>query len=315
MPGFASILNTGPNVPNEVAIQVYFTTGFDTVGMALYDKTTDSNNSEIVQSSEADPTGNLIFSSQLASTMLMSFNAVFGFTKQLDPKSPKIDVSIVCPVYQTVAATEGTNTTIASCSSPENTWVYYLRLFLLSGADQDSLRIIQSQVGKEITSITLEANDVRVGSSLAAYFDVEEHVPFVIYQHEVDGNDDVRQLYEYSMGSQSCKEPKPRPRVKNFCLRLTHSLAIRIQNTDDAAKLTSVAAVHFHRMTYLYYMANDNELRVITKVKGKWGTSSAVSGANMVNDSSQITAVSSGEANHVFYTDKSGSPVHLMLPY
>ncbi|KAG8412682.1 hypothetical protein J3458_013123 [Metarhizium acridum] len=289
MPGFASILNTGPNVPNEVAIQVYFTTGFDTVGMALYDKTTDSNNSEIVQSSEADPTGNLIFSSQLASTMLMSFNAVFGFTKQLDPKSPKIDVSIVCPVYQTVAATEGTNTTIASCSSPENTWVYYL-----SGADQDSLRIIQSQVGKEITSITLEANDVRVGSSLAAYFDVEEHVPFVIYQHEIDGNDDVRQLYEYSMGSQS---------------------SIRIQNTDDAAKLTSVAAVHFHRMTYLYYMANDNELRVITKVKGKWGTSSAVSGANMVNDSSQITAVSSGEANHVFYTDKSGSPVHLMLPY
>ncbi|KHN98867.1 uncharacterized protein MAM_03329 [Metarhizium album ARSEF 1941] len=289
MPGFASILNTGQSVPNDKAVQVYFTTSNSNVGMALHDKTTDSNNPDVVQSSKADPPGNLVFSTQLTSTTLMYFNAVFGFTKQLDAKSPQIDVSLVCPVYQAVAATESTNTTIASCSSQDKTWVYYL-----SGADQDSLRIVQSEVGKQVTSIKLEATDVRLGSSLAAYYDVEQRLPFVIYQHEVDGGDDVRQLYEYSVDNESSS---------------------RIQNTDDAAKLTSIAAVHVRRVTYLYYMDNDNELRVITKVRGNWGSSAGVSGAGKVNSSSQITAVSSGEASHVFYTDDSDSPVHLMLPF
>lgn len=94
-----------------------------------------------------------------------------------------------------------------------------------------------------------------------------------------------------------------------------HWIASRIQNTGDAARLSSVAAVHARRATYLYYMDNDNELRVITKVKGSWGSSTAVGGASNVNESSQITAVSSGEANHVFYTDTSNTPVHLMLVY
>ncbi|TWU71090.1 hypothetical protein ED733_002661 [Metarhizium rileyi] len=289
MPSFASILNIGQNVPNQEAIQLYFTTQSSDVGMALHDKTTDSNNPAIVQSSAADPPGNLVFSSQLASSMFMYFNAVFGFTKQLDPKSTKIDVSLVCPVYQPLATTESTNTTIASCSSPDKTWVYYL-----SGVDQNSVRIVRSEIGKQVTSITLEVNDVRLGSSLAAYFDAKKQHSFVIYQHEVEGdNSDVRQLYEYSVDEESSS---------------------RIQNTDDAAKLTSIAAVDFRQVTYLYYMNNDNELRVIRKEQGTWGSPAAVEAPN-VNGSSQITVVSSGEANHVFYTDQNDSPVHLMLPY
>ncbi|KAK9444054.1 uncharacterized protein VB005_02330 [Metarhizium brunneum] len=270
------------------AIQVYFTTGFSDVGVALRDKTTSSDNPEIVQSSDADPTGILVFSTQLTSTMFMYFNAVFAFTKQLDPKSPKIDVSLVSPVYQPVASTESTNTTIASCSSNQQTWVYYL-----SGADQDSLRIIQSQIGKQVNT-RLQVNNVRVGSSLAAYFDPQAGLPFVIYQYMVDGSDDVRQFYEYSVQDES---------------------STRITNTDDAAKLSSVAAVHANGVTYLYYMNNDSELRVITKLRGIWGSSIAVDGASNVNNSSQITAVSSGNANHVFYTDQNDAPVHLMLLY
>lgn len=127
MPGFSSILNTGQAVPNDKAIQVYFTTSVSGIGMALYDKTVDSDNPVTVQSSDTNPPGILIFSSQLTSTLFMYFNAAFGFTKQLDPTSPKIDVSLVSPVYQPVASTESTNTTIASCSFNDKTWVYYLR--------------------------------------------------------------------------------------------------------------------------------------------------------------------------------------------
>lgn len=77
----------------------------------------------------------------------------------------------------------------------------------LSGADQDSLRIIQSQIDdKQVTNTRLEVTDVRLGSSLAAYFDTEARLPFVIYQYMVDGGDDVRQFYEYDVEHESCKE-------------------------------------------------------------------------------------------------------------
>lgn len=96
---------------------------------------------------------------------------------------------------------------------------------------------------------------------------------------------------------------------------LTHATATKINNSGDAAKLTSLAVVYYGSKTYLYYTDNDNELRVITKEDGDWGSSTGVTDANKVNTSSQITAVSSGDANHVFYTDADGSPVHLMLSY
>lgn len=187
-------------------------------------------------------------------------------------------------------------------------------LFFVSGADQDSLRIIQSQIGKQVNT-RLQVNNVRVGSSLAAYFDPQAGLPFVIYQYMVDGSDDVRQFYEYSVQDESCKEPNNAPRPETRSLMLIYWIATRITNTDDAAKLSSVAAVHANGVTYLYYMNNDSELRVITKLRGIWGSSIAVDGASNVNNSSQITAVSSGNANHVFYTDQNDAPVHLMLPY
>lgn len=95
---------------------------------------------------------------------------------------------------------------------------------------------------------------------------------------------------------------------------LTRATANKI-DTGDAAKLTSIAAVYHNGKTYLYYTNNDNELRVITKEDGDWGSSTGVADANKVNNSSQITAVSSGDANHVFYTDEDDLPVHLMLSY
>ena len=90
--------------------------------------------------------------------------------------------------------------------------------------------------------------------------------------------------------------------------------ATKISNSDDAGKLTGLAAVYQDSGTYLYYTDNDNELRVITKEGGVWGSSAAVGALNKVNSSSQITAVSDGKANHIFYTDENDAHVHLRLP-
>ncbi|RYP65027.1 hypothetical protein DL770_009083 [Monosporascus sp. CRB-9-2] len=288
MPGFASILNPGQSVPNDKAIQVYYNTSTSQIGLQLRDKTTPDDDSPVIfHSKDADPTGIIINPSQLTATVMTSVNAIFGFTKQKTDNTGKIDVSLVSPVFERVSTTESTNYTIASSYSKEKAWVYHL-----SGADENSLKIIQVQVGGGVKSTTLSASDMRLGTSLAAYYDSKKKTNFVIYQHKAGNDGDVRHLYEYKVDSGSSK----------------------ISNSGDAGKLTSLAAVYHDGKTYLYYTDNDNELRVITK-DGEWGSSAAVGDANKVNSSSQITAVSTGDANHIFYTDEDDSPVHLMLSY
>lgn len=128
MPGFASILNPGQNVPNDKGIQVYYNTTTSNLAMQLRDKTTaDDDTPVIFHSKDSEPAGIIINPSQLTSTVMTAVNAVFGFTKQKTETAGKVDISLVSPVYERVASTESTNKTIASCSSPDKAWIYYLR--------------------------------------------------------------------------------------------------------------------------------------------------------------------------------------------
>ncbi|XXG96347.1 hypothetical protein Hte_002629 [Hypoxylon texense] len=290
MPGFASILNSGSDVPNDKAIQVYYGTTNAQLAMQLHDKTTDDDDSSVkFHSAATEPSGILINPSQLTSTIMTTMNAVFGFTSQKTTGSSMVDISLISPVFEKVASTESTNKTIASCCSKNKAWVYYL-----SGADESKLKIIQLQVGGEVKTTKLDASAMRYGTSLAAYYDTKKKAQFVIFQHKVesDGGDN-RHLYEYKVDSSTTK----------------------IDNSGDAGKLTSIAAVYHDGQTYLYYTDNDNELRVITKKDGDWGSSAEVKDASKANSSSQITAVSCGDANHLFYTDADDASVHLRLPY
>ena len=128
MPGFASILNPGQNVPDDKAIEVFYSTDTSNLGLQLRDKTTDDDDSPLMfHSTSNEPAGNLVNPSQLTSTVMKSVNAVFGFTKQKATDSKKLDISLVSPVFEMVASTEDTNKTIASCCSDDKAWIYYLR--------------------------------------------------------------------------------------------------------------------------------------------------------------------------------------------
>ncbi|KAI1819782.1 hypothetical protein F4861DRAFT_543588 [Xylaria intraflava] len=288
MPGFASILNPAPGVPNNKAIQVFYGASNAQLAMELRDTSTSDDGEVVISSKDTDPAGFIVNPSQLTSTSMSHVNAVFGFTKQKVVSTTKIDVSLLSPVFEVLASTDIKNTTIASCSSKDKSWIYYL-----SGADESKLKIVQLQVGGGST--TLKASDMRYGTSLAAYYDTKSNNRYVIFQHKVNSgeNGDIRELYEYKVDSGSEE----------------------ISNTGDAAKLTSIATVYHSGKTYLYYTDNDYELRVITKENGNWGSSSGVSDSDTVSSSSQITAISSGDANHLFYTNSSNSTTHLRLPY
>jgi len=285
MPSFTSILNPNPNVPKDKAIQVYYNNSTSNLGLQLRDQTKEDDDSPpTLSSKDTEPAGILINPSQLASVAMTTVNAVFGFTK---PKTgtTTIDVSLISPVFEKIGSTEATNTTMASCFFKDKAWVFYL-----TGADESKLKIVQAQVGGGVKTTNLEASDIRYGTSLAAYYDTENSDRFVIYQHKASDN---KHLYEYKVDSSSEK----------------------ISNSGDAAEKTSMAAVYHDKKTYLYYRDGDKELRVIIKKDGKWGSSEGVKDANKVNPSSQITAMSSIDANHIFYTDKDDATVHIRVAY
>jgi len=254
--------------------------------MELRDKSKDGDDSPpIFNATDAQPTGLIPNPSQLTSVSMLGMPAVFGFTTQKGTGATKNDVSLVSPVYEVMSSTELANKTIASCYTSDKAWIYYL-----SGADESKLKIIQARVGPSPELDTLEASNVRYGSSLAAY--TADDTNYVIYQHKA-GDADNRHFYEYEVDESTTK----------------------IDHTNDAAALTSMAAVYYNSKVYLYYMDGDNELMVVIKENGTWGNSNKVKNASKVNSSSQITAVSSGDANHIFYSDKDGKTVHKRVAY
>ncbi|KAI1198693.1 hypothetical protein F5X97DRAFT_323172 [Nemania serpens] len=326
MPSFASILNPGQGIPNPQAIQVYYTTSTRHLGIQLRDGATDNDRLHPnFCSTTAQPVGVIVNPSQLTSTRMAGMNAVFGFTEQTGSKT-LVDISLVSPVFQKIRSTEYINKTISSSFSSQKTWIYYLK-----GTDQSTISISELEVGPRIGNILnvaedlvgeeptgeaptgeapvdapgvgglklviLDVDNVRLGSSLAAYFDPDANRRYIIYQHKQPRSGENKNLYEWD---------------------ITAATGKRIDTGSTAIK-TSIAVVYWNRKVYLYYVDESHDLRTIIKTSGVWGTSAVVPGVPKVNETSQISALytsNGGNAIHVFYSDSDSeeSTVHLRLP-
>lgn len=183
MPGTTALFNsTGP--ANQ-QIHLFYNTNNTNMALQLRSeqKATDTVD-QTWASSTTDQAGFVVNPSQLASADFQGTELVVGFTKQVVAQgttATKNDVSIVSPVYQSVASTEIKNKTIAACSSGDTAWIYYL-----TGTDANSLQIEEAVLGLGTPSDFSDTNKILPGSSLAAYYIPDDDQRYVIYQANSD---------------------------------------------------------------------------------------------------------------------------------
>ncbi|KAF7559947.1 hypothetical protein G7046_g4219 [Stylonectria norvegica] len=281
---------------SDVQVHLFYNTNNNNLALELRSerKAQDGADDDYVATS-ADQPGNILNASRLASANLTGVGLVFGVTKQKAPASvakdcdcppaadTKNDISIVGPIYRTLASTENKNISIAACSSDDTAWVFYL-----TGTDANTLEIKEVAIGAGTPADYQDTVKIMPGTSLAAYYVPEADERYIIYQANSDSH-----LREYTIdGGDSL-----------------------LKNSSDAADKTTLAVVYVNKTAYLYYTDPHHELRKLTKVDGKWGSSSPVKNSHKVDPDSQITVVATEGNNHIFYVasgDASNKFVHLM---
>ncbi|KAH7216161.1 hypothetical protein DER44DRAFT_857070 [Fusarium oxysporum] len=200
---------------------------------------------------------------------LVYSEGVIGFTNK-DDDGESHNVSVISPKYISLDKTEKHNSTIASCFSECDSWVYYFK-----GAQDDRILVECHPVLGESHEID-DTIQIDSNSSLAAYYDAENERRSVIIQGASNST-----FYEYYPEGDGDTQ--------------------RLKYTDDARAGTPLAAVYVNGNVYLYYTNRSNELRIVTKQIGRsWGSPQEVQGSP-VDTASQLTVVASEKGNHLFY--------------
>ncbi|KAK4167521.1 hypothetical protein QBC43DRAFT_367570 [Cladorrhinum sp. PSN259] len=292
MSGAAAFIN--PAAPAGKQVHLFYNTNKKNLGVQLRDETKTADESEVFVASDDAQNGILINPAQITTTDLTGLNIVVGFTAKPAPASittgdadtdTQNDVSIISPVYVPLGATEVNNLTIASTSSAQTAWIFYL-----TGTDPNTTAINERSLGEDSPGSYDNTVKIIPGSSLGAYYVPDEETGndgnrYIIYQANKP-----QRLHEYSPNTQDVWDTE-------------------LVNSNDASAKTTLAVTYYEKKVYLYYTDNSNQIRVIVKSNGKWGTSGAVASAHSpVDDSSQITVVPAKNGNHLFYIAKGDSP-------
>lgn len=129
MPGVAALVNQ--SVAGDKSIQLFYNTNDSNPGLVLMSGDSSDDPGKKYTAKSTDCKGIIVNPSQLgAATRFYGVNLVVGITypvlKSCHTEHTDYNVSIISPVYQPLATTEVSNTSIAVCSSPKAAFVYYL---------------------------------------------------------------------------------------------------------------------------------------------------------------------------------------------
>ncbi|KAH6621042.1 hypothetical protein B0J18DRAFT_215409 [Chaetomium sp. MPI-SDFR-AT-0129] len=279
MSGAAVFHNT--SAPDNKQLHLFYNTNQKNLGLQLRDEAKTSDETEAYVATDADQTGIIINPAQISTTNLTGIDLVVGFTAKPPPKvgdATQNDVSIISPIYQPLAATELSNITIASTSSPQTAWVYYL-----TGTDYNTTAINEISLGEESPGSFDNTVKILPGTSLAAYY-VPGDKP------EDDGNRYI--IYQ-------ANHPK---RLHEYSPNTEHVWDQELVNSNDVKDNSTLAVAYIDGKTYLYYVDTSDQIRVIVKDDSGWGGSNPVNVAHApIDTQSQLTVVAADNGNHLFY--------------
>ncbi|KAJ3545138.1 hypothetical protein NM208_g2663 [Fusarium decemcellulare] len=259
--------------PGDKVIKLFYNTGNAQLGLALWSGTRDADPEDSIQAPREVGDGQYILNpSQMASVNFQGVERVFALTTTNPFKITKDDVytlSEVSPSYQKRQDVRIGNTTIASCASDDNAWVYFSRPIGESSRDLWELNLQTSQ----ITQLTW-THDLWINSFAAAWYDTTTGKRTVIYEGS--------SLVEYVVDD------------------LTHGMPIAA--TGDMQRNTPVAVAFNAGTVYLYYCGRGaaGGIRRTIKTNNTWGISTPIDGPTIAQDS-QLTVVRANGINHLFY--------------
>ncbi|KAI2465288.1 hypothetical protein F4781DRAFT_409986 [Annulohypoxylon bovei var. microspora] len=285
----------GPQAPVGKQVNLFYNTSNNNLGLEQRSEGKGQDPPEVIYvASGTDQPGYILNPSHIASADLAGVGLVFGFTKQkvqavnvpagvANPPAPTHnDVSIISPIYRSIASTELGNTSIAACSSAEVAWVFYF-----SGGSGNPLVIKEEIVGDSNPASYDDTPTILPGSGLAAYYVSSNDNRFVIYQTK-------NSLREFQ----------------------AHGSDSPIQYAEAADK-SPLGAVYAKSKAYLYYRTGHSELRKVVKESDVWGLAQAIPDSRPVDADSQIAVIYAGGYNHIFYAAENtatGKFVHLKDP-
>ncbi|CAP65925.1 uncharacterized protein PODANS_5_11210 [Podospora anserina S mat+] len=280
MVGVTTIANL--NAPAGKQISLYYNLKNQNLGLQQRNESTSQDPpTDVYVSSITAQVGWIENPSQVASANLTGLPLVFGFTeKKADPAVPKQlnhDVSILSPVYNPVGQTLKDNKTIAAVSDGVSASVFFL-----TGGSGNAYKIEEAVVGQIQPDDWSGTAVIIQDSSLAAYYS-EPGVRRIIYQAA-----DNSEIHDY--------------RPKRGYVNIGNT------NAKDASPLAVVTA---GSKAYLYYVNTHDQVKRIVKSDlsnpDSWGQEQDVNAPKKVSKESQITVISAGGKNHLFYVAQGAS--------
>ncbi|KAJ4007415.1 hypothetical protein NW752_007605 [Fusarium irregulare] len=259
------------SIHGDKVIKLFYCTGKAQLGLALWSATEDADPEDSIQPPTEVGEGQYITNpSQMTSINLQGEEKIVALTTENPFKVTDKDrrnLSEVSP-YQKLSEVDIGHTTLTSCSSDDNAWIYF------SGPLGNARSLFERQIGSSQSTQLIFSHDLWINSYAAAWYDTEAGKRKVIYEGSF--------VVEYTVGDQNP--------------------IAAVTSTGDMQRNSPLAVAFDKGTVYLYYCGRTTSggIRRTKKVNGTWSTSVTIGSATIAQDS-QLACVRANGINHLFY--------------
>ncbi|KAM0252162.1 hypothetical protein ACHAQJ_007820 [Trichoderma viride] len=292
MAALAAIYN--PLAPKDRSVSLFFNTSTAQVALTLKNGTEDSDENDVYVCGDDDYPGYILNPSEIAGGSFRGVHHVIATTVPLVEKGTTVtknQISLVSPVYKKLNTTALANkNTSFSTDDKKHAWAYFLEQVdhvpMYSGSANYQTTLKEYDFLSGHTAAYLKNADIKVNSSLAAYYNSKNAHRFVIYQEVGAGH-----------------------HLKEF--DITSGQVYDIQNSVGAVDGTTIAVTYDTNKAYIYYVDTDSTIRRIIKTgadqTASWSPSETVENAVRISVPGQLTVTTANGLNHLFYVSVDNS--------
>ncbi|KAL7931804.1 hypothetical protein V8C35DRAFT_308623 [Trichoderma chlorosporum] len=268
-----------PLAPKERSVNLFFNTSTAQVALTLKNGTEDSDENDLIACGDDDYPGYVLNPSEIAGGTFRGNHYVVATTVPLVAKGVTVTVnqiSLVSPVYKKLNTTALANkNTSFSTDDKKHAWAYFL-----DGSANYQTSLKEYDFNSQHTASYLKNADIKVNSSLGAYYNPKNTHRYVIYQEVGAGH-----------------------HLKEF--DITSGQVYDIQNSVGAVDGTTIAVTYSNNKAYIYYVDTDSTIRRIIKTgadqTASWSPSETVENAVRISVPGQLTVTTANGLNHLFY--------------
>ncbi|KAM0444423.1 hypothetical protein ACHAO4_010176 [Trichoderma viride] len=269
MAALAAIYN--PLAPKDKGVNLFFNTSNAQVALTLKTGTDGSDpDNDAYTAGDDDYPGHILNPSEISGGSFRGVHHVIATTIPLVAKGASVtnnQISLVSPVYKKLSTTALANKNTAFSSFEKGAW---------AGTANNQTKLKEYNFLTQHTATYLPNGDIRLNSSLAAYYNTKNGHRYVIYQ-EVNQN-----------------------HLKEF--DITSGQSYDIDCSEGAVQGTTIAATYANGKVYIYYVDGGANIRRIIKTGDSgWSGNHRVENAAKITIPGQLTVTTANGFNHLFY--------------